>query len=177
MKITIIAGSNRTNATSTALARAVGNRIEAAGHQVSLFDLYKKPIPLYDPDEDYSLHTEVSELSAEVLSADAVVLASPEYHGTMSGVLKNALDHLGFDHFDGKAVLALASAGGAVAVGTLSHIQAVVRNLHGINCPEWISVGGDQRSFGPDGEPVDPKVRARVDKTTAYFLKMAEQLK
>lgn len=176
MNFVVVTGSNRKDASSTRLADAVGRRLASAGHEVNRFDLYEKPVPLYDPDRDYEEEPHVSELYAAFMAADAVVLASPEYHGTMSGVLKNALDHLGFEHFDGKPVLALASAGGAVGVSTLTHIQTVVRNLHGINCPEWISIGGDQRRFGPDGEPSDPKVRARVDKTTAYFMKMALQL-
>ncbi|WP_438448588.1 NADPH-dependent FMN reductase [Gorillibacterium sp. sgz5001074] len=177
MKVIILAGSNRRNATSTKLAEVVGKRIREAGHEAVLFDLYEKPVPLYDPDADYDGEPAVVDLYRGFLEADAVVLASPEYHGTMTGVLKNALDHLGFEHFDGKPVLALASAGGAVGVSTLTQIQAVVRNLHGINCPEWISIGGDQRSFGPDDEPADPKVRARLERTVHYFLRMGQELR
>jgi azobenzene reductase len=176
MKFLILTGSNRRDATSTRLALAVGRRLAAAGQEVNRLDLYEKPVPLYDPDLDYEQDPHVSELYAKFLEADAIVLASPEYHGSMSGVLKNALDHLGFEHFDGKPVLAVASAGGAVGVSTLTHIQTVVRNLHGINCPEWISIGGEQRAFGADGEPSDPKVRTRLDKSTEYFLRLALQL-
>lgn len=177
MNVILLAGSNRRNASSTKLAEAVGRRIREAGHKAELLDLYQMPVPLYDPDADYDGDETMVKLYRGFLEADAIVLASPEYHGSMTGVLKNALDHLGFEHFDGRPVLALASAGGAVGVSTLTHIQSVVRNLHGLNCPEWISIGGDQRSFGPDGEPSDPKVKARLERTVQYFLKMAKELR
>lgn len=176
MNVVILAGSNRKQATSTALAQSVAARIRKAGHTVEFRDLYQDPVPLYDPDADYEQDASVTGLYRSFLTADAIVLSSPEYHGTMTGVLKNALDHLGFEHFDGKAVLAVSSAGGPVGVSTLSNIQSVVRNLHGVNCPEWISIGGEQRSFGPEGEPADAKTKARVDRTVDYFLRLAGEL-
>lgn len=176
MNIVFLAGSNRKDASSTLLARAVAGRMEAAGHTPDFFDLYENPLPLFDPDEDYNGHPGVDLLFSKFLRAHAIVLASPEYHGTVSGVLKNALDFLAYEHFDGKAVLALASSGGGVAFGTLTHIQWIVRNLHGVNCPEWISIGGTERSFRPDGTPSELKVQTRVAKTADYFLKMARQL-
>lgn len=176
MNIIILAGSNRADASSTLLARAVAGRCMAAGHAVELFDLHKKPLPLFDPDEDYTGHPDVDLLHKLFLLAHAIVLASPEYHGTITGALKNALDFLAFEHFDGKAVLALASTGGGAAFGTLTHIQWIVRNLHGINCPEWISIGGAERNFRADGIPAEAKVLSRINKTTDYFLSMARQL-
>ena len=175
MKIAILAGSNRKDATSTQLARYIGKLLEAEGSAVRLFDCFETPLPFYDPDAESTDHPALEELKRTVFEADGVVLATPEYHGSMSGVLKNALDHLGYSQFDSKPVLAVASAGGPVGVSSLNHIQTVVRNLHGINCPEWISIGGDQRSFGPDGEPAHGGTRDRVQKATAYFTAMVRQ--
>jgi NAD(P)H-dependent FMN reductase len=91
--------------------------------------------------------------------------------------LKNALDFLGFDQFDSKAVLAVSSSGGAVGVSPLTHLQTIVRNLHGVNCPEWISIGGENRGFTPDGEPENEKVKERVNKVLAYFVNLALTLR
>lgn len=176
MNVILLVGASRINATTGMLARAVARRIGETGHHPVLFDLYEKPLPLFDPDEDYDQHPEVNELWAQFMLAQAIVLASPEYHGSMSGRLKNALDFLAFEHFDGKAVLTLASAGGSVAFGALAHMQEVVRNLHGINCPERISIGGSERAFRTDGTIVETKIQSRVNKTTDYFLRLAKQL-
>ncbi|MDF2922861.1 MAG: NADPH-dependent oxidoreductase [Paenibacillaceae bacterium] len=176
MNVIVLAGGSRKDASTTRLAGAVAAGIKTAGHQVFMFDLYEKQLPFFDPDLDYDGHPLVNELWTRFMLAHAIVLASPEYHGAMSGRLKNALDYLALEHFDGKAVLAVATAGGSMANGALTNIQAVVRNLHGINCPEWLCVSGGERAFGTDGRLSEGKVQSRADKTTDYFLKLAGQL-
>jgi azobenzene reductase len=158
------------------MARFVGERLKTGGHSVDLWDLYTKPLPFYDPDEEIEPES-VVQLARAVTEADAVVLATPEYHGSLSGVLKNALDYLGEDQFEGKMVLCISSAGGAVGVSSLQHLQVIVRNVHGVNCPEWISVGGEQRRFDDKGEPVHSPLRARVDRVLNTFVKLAEKLR
>ncbi|WP_276352743.1 NADPH-dependent FMN reductase [Cohnella caldifontis] len=176
MKIAIIAGSNRRESASTKMARYIGDRLSSLGHEPNLFDLREKPVPLYDPDADAEPDT-ARELARMVEESDAVVLATPEYHGSVSGVLKNALDYLGADQFDGKMVLSVSAAGGAVGVSSLTQLQVIVRNLHGINCPEWVSVGGDQRRFDEFGRPADERMRIRVDNVLGTFLRMGKQLR
>jgi azobenzene reductase len=176
MIISIITGSNRKHASSTKLARYIEKLLMAAGHEVLFFDLYGKPVPFFDPDSRMNQDENLTELKAIMRQAQAVILSTPDYHGSVSGVLKNALDHLGFDEFDSKAVLAISSAGGAVGISSLTHLQAIVRNMHGIYCPEWISIGADQRSFDAEGEPENLQIKARTNKVLKYFLSMAELL-
>lgn len=142
MKIVIIAGSNRKEATSTILAKALQAQMNLGSVETELFNLYETPLPFYSPDEIFNRHEGVRELQRLLMEADGIILTTPEYHGGMSGVLKNALDHMGQMHFSGKPVLSVSSAGGAVGVSSLQQMQATVRNLHGINSPEWISIGG-----------------------------------
>ncbi|EHB67044.1 MULTISPECIES: NADPH-dependent FMN reductase [Paenibacillus] len=147
MKIVIIAGSNRKEATSTILAKALQAQMNLGSVETELFNLYETPLPFYSPDEIFNRHEGVRELQRLLMEADGIILTTPEYHGGMSGVLKNALDHMGQMHFSGKPVLSVSSAGGAVGVSSLQQMQATVRNLHGINSPEWISIGGSQRNL------------------------------
>lgn len=176
MKVAIIAGSNRSNSTSTRMSYYIAGRLKSGGHTVDLWDLHRKPLPFYVPDEE-SVSESAAELMSIVADADAVVLATPEYHGGMSGVLKNALDYLDTEHFDGKMVLCVSSAGGAVGVSSLQQMQAIVRNVHGVNCPEWISIGGDQRHFDENGEPMHGPVRARVERVLNTFVELALKLR
>lgn len=180
MKIIIIAGSNRKSATSTRLAEHIQLLTQRAGNEVKLFDLYQLPIPFYSPDEAYANHTGLQSFKNLVLEADAIVLTTPEYHSSISGVLKNALDHLGQEHFEHKAVLSVSSAGGSVAVSSLTQLQAIVRNLHGINCPDWISIGGAQRKgfeTSSANNEIEPDVRVRIQRVVEAFLELAELLK
>ncbi|QHW34953.1 NAD(P)H-dependent oxidoreductase [Paenibacillus rhizovicinus] len=176
MRITIIAGATRRESTSALLSAYIANVMREEGHEVTLFDLREKPLPFYD-DDDEEMHPNTSELLDAVFHADAVVLSTPEYHGSLSGVLKNALDYLGKGQFGDKAVMPVCSSGGAVGVSSLQQMQAIVRNLHGINSPEWISIGGSQRQFLPNGSPESEDVRNRVQRTVAYFLQFAAKLR
>lgn len=144
MKIAFLTGSNRKGASSTLLAKSMAKRMEQKQVQSVVFDLAEWQLPLYSPDIDYSNHDGVRRLNRLMQEADGIVLSTPEYHGSISGVLKNALDYLGQSHFAGKPVLSISSAGGPVGVSSLTQLQAIVRNLHGINSPHWISIGGDQ---------------------------------
>ncbi len=146
MKIVLLTGSNRKGASSTILAQTMAKRMEQMQVQASVFDLAEWQLPIYSPDDDYSNHDGVRRLNRLMLEADGIVLSTPEYHGSISGALKNALDYLGQEHFAGKPVLSISSAGGAVGVSSLTQLQAIVRNLHGINSPQWISIGGEGRA-------------------------------
>jgi NAD(P)H-dependent FMN reductase len=174
IRIMMLAGSNRKDATSTQLLCYISRMLVDQGCEVELFDLHEMPVPFYDGDVEEYGDANLERLVRLAHEADGFVLATPEYHGSVSGVLKNALDHLSFQQFDGKVVLSVSSAGGAVGVSCLTHLQAIVRYVHGINCTEWISIGGEQRKFSAQGEPEHPKVKERVAGATKYFVGMIQ---
>lgn len=182
MNIIILAGSNRKNATSTRLGEYAAEVISGQGHEASLFDLYQTPLPFYAPDEKQNEDQNLSDLNTGMLAADAIILSTPEYHGSISGVLKNALDHLSQAHFSGKPVLSISSAGGAVGVSSLLQLQAIIRNLHGINAQEWISIGGAQRrrfeaTFdGYEEFEGSQDIEDRIKRVIGSFLHLAETL-
>ncbi|WJH34541.1 NAD(P)H-dependent oxidoreductase [Paenibacillus sp. CC-CFT747] len=177
MNIFILAGSNRKDATSTQICRYLEKELQARDCETVFFDLYEKPVSFYTPEGYPEGDANLTEMKKAAAAADAIILATPEYHGGMSGVLKNALDHMGGAEFDSKAVLSVSSAGGAVGVSSLQQMQVLVRNVHGINSPEWISIGGDQREFDSSGEPASVAVKERAIRALNYFLQLAGQLK
>ncbi|MCG7384615.1 NAD(P)H-dependent oxidoreductase [Paenibacillus sp. ACRRY] len=182
MKIIVLAGSNRKNATSTRLGEYAVEVMRNQGHEASLFDLYQTPVPFYAPDEKQAEDHNLAKLNSRMLAADAIILSTPEYHGSISGVLKNALDHLSQAHFSGKPVLSISSAGGAVGVSSLLQLQAIVRNLHGINAQEWISIGGAQRrrfeaTFdGYEEYEGSQDIEDRIQRVIGSFLSLAQTL-
>jgi azobenzene reductase len=176
MNVVIITGSNRQGSTSTKLSRYIAAVLTSQGIKAEVYDLHEHPVPFYSPDEDHSGDANLSRLRNMLQQAQGIVLSTPEYHGSISGVLKNALDHLGSHEFSDKPVLSVSSAGGAVGVSSLQHLQTMVRNLHGINCPEWISIGGEQRQFTESGEPANLNVRNRVTRVLTYFIGLVEKL-
>ncbi|WP_199615225.1 NADPH-dependent FMN reductase [Paenibacillus alkalitolerans] len=176
MNIVLIAGSYRQDSTSTKLLRYMAKVLQKKGVEASIVDLREMPVPLYMP---YSEQTDANtaHMIRSVANADGIVLGTPEYHGSVSGVLKNALDYMGSDEFSGKPVLCVSSSGGAVGVSSLTHMQAMVRNMHGINCSEWVSIGGEHRRFTEEGEPEAEAVRTRVDRALDHLIYLTRTLR
>jgi chromate reductase len=91
MRILGISGSLRRDSHNTALLRAAAELLPP-GVELELYDALKT-IPPYDQDDDVEgRDPAVEELKAAIAGADAVLLATPEYNGSIPGVLKNALD-------------------------------------------------------------------------------------
>ena len=142
MLIVGIGGTTR-EASNTELAlRAALAEAQAAGAETRLFggaDLVRQPI--YDPaDEDG--RTLRAELVEAVRQADGLIIASPGYHGSISGLIKNALDGLedlradARPYLDGRAVGLIVTADGPQAGGsTLAALRAIVHALRGWPTP------------------------------------------
>lgn len=87
-----ICGSLRTGSFNHAALRAAG-QLMPAGMQLEIIDL--RGIPLYDQDvQDAGWPPAVMALRERILRADALLIASPEYNFSISGVLKNTIDWL-----------------------------------------------------------------------------------
>lgn len=90
MRILAIAGSLRAGSFNAALARAAREHAPM-GVEVELFDGLGE-LPLYDGDLEGDALPAVAELRERIASADAVLFVTPEYNGSIPGVLKNAVD-------------------------------------------------------------------------------------
>jgi NAD(P)H-dependent FMN reductase len=91
------------------------------------------------------------------------VLGTPEYHGSFSGVLKNALDLMGFDEFEGKMIgLIGVSAGRTGAFEALTSLRNVGRALHAWVVPEQVSIPNAARAFDGRGHLNDPVLEKRL---------------
>ena len=91
MRVLGISGSLRRDSHNTRLLLLAG-RMLPPGAQLELYDGLKA-VPPYDADDDLEpAPAAVADLRAAIEQADAVLIATPEYNGSISGVLKNALD-------------------------------------------------------------------------------------
>lgn len=93
MKIVGIAGSMNKSSTTKQAVAIVLDAAKAAGADIEMIHLADWKLPIYDDREDASTYPEVVHRFVQKISeADGLVIGSPEYHGTMTGALKNALD-------------------------------------------------------------------------------------
>jgi len=97
--------------------------------------------------------------------ADGIILGSPGYHGSISGLVKNALDYTEdmardeWPYFHGRPVGAVATgAGWQGAVATLTALRGIVHALRGWNTPLGVAINTAQPVFDAAGACLDPKI-------------------
>jgi NAD(P)H-dependent FMN reductase len=94
------------------------------------------------------------------------------YHGSYSGVLKNAIDYCGFDEFENTTVGLLAVSGGPFPTPALDHLRVVCRSLHAWVLPYQAAVPQAHTAFDEDGF-TDEDLRQRVRELGARIVEYA----
>jgi FMN reductase len=154
MKIYALSGSLREQS-STALALQLALQgAAAAGAETEFLSLRSLTLPFCDGRSDESSYGgDTARFRAAILEADGLLIGSPEYHGSYTGALKNALDLLGPDQLlKGKVVGLLATARKeAGSMNTLSHLRHVMRWTQAWVLPMQVSIPSAQQAF-TDGE-------------------------
>ena len=106
---------------------------------------------------------DVLRLRGVMREAHGFILGTPEYHGSFSGVLKNALDLMGFQEFSGKIVGLVGVSGGQLgAVNALTSLGMVGRALHAWIYPRMVSIPQAWKYFDRDGQLKDPDLVERL---------------
>jgi len=159
IKVVGLCGSLRSGShTRQALAIALAGAQEM-GARIELLELADLPL-CTGSDAD---HPAVLALKAQVASAAGMIWASPEYHGGYSGVLKNALDHLGFEELEGKMVGLLGVAGGALgATSALNGLRVVARTVRAWALPQQVSIAQPWLMFDEHGQIREAQLAERV---------------
>lgn len=163
MSVVGIGGSTEGGSQSDRALRAVLAAAAGRGAATQLFAAAALDFPAYRPGQPLPLGA--AEYVAAVRAADAVVIASPGYHGTLSGLVKNALDYLEElrvdtrPYLDGRPVGLIAVAlGHQAAVGTLQTLRQITHSLRGWPTPFGLAVNSSQVHIDADG-----RIRAGVD--------------
>ena len=180
MKVLGISGSLRAASTARAALKIALEGAAAAGAAVELLDLRELDLPLYD--EDQARYTPanreaITRLQNAAAAADAFILASPEYHGGPSGVLKNALDHLTGSHFKGKPAGIVTVAGGRVSPVTTAHmLRIILRQLHAYAVPQQVAIPAAEKLLGATGNPAVGELNERLRELGAEVVRLARAL-
>ncbi|MFC3534075.1 NADPH-dependent FMN reductase [Vogesella facilis] len=172
-KILAFAGSARKDSWNKKLVAIAAEGAAMAGAEVTHIDLRDYPTPLYDGDDEseYGMPANVLTLRQLMLEHQGLLLASPEYNGSISPLLKNVIDWAsrpapgsnGPSPFSGKvATLMSASPGGFGGLRGLVHVRAILGNLGVIVLPEQLAIGSAHEAFAADGSMVSDKQRAAV---------------
>ncbi|MFD5409454.1 NADPH-dependent FMN reductase [Streptomyces nojiriensis] len=180
VKVVGIGGSSRPGSTAELGLRVVLAEAARLGAQVSLVGGADLVMPLYDP-RVAACPPQARRLLDEVASADGVVLASPAYHGTVSGLLKNALDYTEELRGDTRPYLS-ERAVGCLSVGmgwqgavtTLAALRDIVHALRGWTTPLGVAINSAAAGFGEDGECTDAHIRQQLTAMAGQVVEFAQ---
>ena len=178
-QVLLICGSARKASHTAALTENVAAVLEKMGAQAIIWNLGDRPLPTADPNfhDDPSKHPDHSVKWLVSLATDAhgFVFASPIYHNSYSGVLKNAIDHLTIRQFLYKPV-GLLSHGANRSTQAVDHLRIVVRGLLGIATPTHICTQNQDYCEALSGkyELSSEDIMIRIKRFSAEFLAFAE---
>jgi FMN reductase len=155
-----IGGTGSATGSTERILRQALNAAEAAGAETLFFDGKALDMPMYSYG---GVRTDPALAMISALRrADGIIIASPGYHGTVSGLIKNALDYvedMAKDervYFEGRAVGLIAVAAGWQATGsTLATLRSITHALRGWPTPMAVAINSAQPVFDSEGALID----------------------
>lgn len=168
VRLLALGGSTRPGSSAERALRLAGSAAAAAGAEVTYLTGRALILPIYDT-ETTDRSTAVLGLVAELRRAEGLLLASPGYHGAVSGLVKNALDYaedLRFDeppYLDGRAIGCIAVAHGwQTSVATLNQLRQVAHALRAWPTPLGCALNDSTSTIGDDHDLTDPDVSRQL---------------
>src|SRR3954464_618205 len=160
LKLLAVAGSMREGSYSLRALTHVLQAAAARGAETSVLDLRLARLPMYSPDAPpTAADGHVRRATEAVGWADAFVLASPDYHGSMSGAMKNFLDYH-WEEFTGK-LFGYLCASHEKGLTVMDQMRTAVRQCYGWSLPYGVAVHGEH-DFGAGEEVTNPRVEKRL---------------
>jgi len=174
IRITGVCGSlNADGATRKALAIALKGAAEYNA-ETSLLELRDFNLVFCGsvPQDEYP--PDVFKLRQTIKNSQGIILATPEYHGSLSGALKNMLDLMSIEEFETKIIGLVGVAGGHIgAVNSLNTLKTICRNLHCWVLPQEVSIANSSQTFNDDGTVKDLEIEERLLNVGRQLVKFA----
>lgn len=147
------------------------------GAVAQLLDLRDYDLPFCMDGTEPDVSPGVRLLRQSVKEANGIILATPNYHGTLSGVLKNALDLMSMSEFEGKVVGLVGVSGGRMGgASTLNTLRAIGRTLHAWVIPSEAWIYNADSAFTEDGQIKDPSSEQRLREVGRKVARLTQML-
>ncbi|MDX2231949.1 MAG: NADPH-dependent FMN reductase [Leptolyngbyaceae cyanobacterium bins.349] len=177
VKIVGFAGSLRPDSYSQLALKIAAERVAAFGAEVEILDLRSLNLPFCDGGDNYPDYPDVERLRQAVREADGLILVTPEYHGSISGVLKNALDLMGFEEFTDKVTGFISVLGGQSNSNALNDLRTITRWVHAWSIPEHVAIGQAWKAFDAAGNLQDEALSKRLDEFAQSLVRNTQKLR
>lgn len=180
-QVLALSGSLREDSVNKKLVLEAANIARQMGASVQVINLKNYDIPFYDGDLESSqgMPEGAKKLREMMKNSQVILIASPEYNGSLSGVLKNALDWASRsekgtpsrDAFAGKKfVIMSASPGGGGGIRGLAHLKAVIENVGGQVIDTQVTVPNAYSAFDSSGSLQVPAAKAQLQQAIRQAL-------
>lgn len=172
-KILAFSGSIREDSLNKKLVLSAANIARQMGATVKIINLNEFEMPFYNADleSQRGQPENAKRLRQLMMQSDAIIIASPEYNGSLSGVLKNAIDWASRDEagkpsrdaFKGKkfAIMSTSPGPGGGARG-LEHLRSIIQDVGGEVVKQQVTVPDGFKAFDEQGNLKDPALREQL---------------
>jgi NAD(P)H-dependent FMN reductase len=178
MHISIFSGSTRINRQSHRVALALNKIINREGvHTAGVLDLAEYDFPMLE--EVLHRHPNppagLADFAAQIRQSDAFIFVSPEYNGSYTAALKNAVDYLKEREFAGKVIgVVSVSAGMLGGIRAALAMQQLVLGISGYPIPQMLPVGQVSQRFDEEGNVLDPLFEKNIHTFLGHFFWLGE---
>ena len=182
-KILAFAGSTRKDSFNKRLAKVALHAAEQAGAETTFIDLHDYNMPLYSKDlhDEQGMPGGVIEFKEMLKSHNGFLIASPEYNGSLTGTLKNAIDWATIKAdgeermacWNGKiAGLVSASPGSLGGIRGLHHLRTILAGIGTFVLPNHLAVGNSTTNLQNDIQITDEKLQQQVENLSAEMVRV-----
>ena len=159
-KVLGISSSMRESSFSATGLKITLEKIKDIGVEVEFLDLRTTNLPMFYSSDNDENKTIISKVTDKVKNSDAFILATPDYHGSMSGSMKNFLDYY-WSEFAGK-LFGYICASHEKGLTAMDQMRTAVRQCYGWSMPYGVSINGEE-DFDGNRNIINENLEARIN--------------
>jgi FMN reductase len=176
-----IGGTTRPHSASERALQFTLSKAREFGAETELLVGPQILLPIYTP-ESAERDATARHLVTVLRRANGIIVSSPGYHGSLSGLIKNALDYAedmrndASPYFEGRAVGLIACANGWQATGaTLTALRSIVHALRGWPTPLGVAINTTEQNFDAEDPLSNPATKKQLSLVAEQVVQFAEQ--
>ena len=164
IKIAALCGSLRKGSYTLEALKLALSGAEEMNVETLLIDLNDYQLGFCDGRKDHSTYSKGTQLLLnEIKTSQGIIIGTPEYHGSFSGVLKNALDFMSFNEFEGKMIGLIGVSGGSMgAASAINSLRFIGRALHAWVIPHQVIIPNAWKYFDANGKLNDSELSEKI---------------
>jgi chromate reductase len=176
--IVIISGTNRPGSNTRKVTAHVEAIYHSLGVKTQLLDLAEMPPEIFSPTSYAKKPPTFKKFTDAILAADGLVIVTPEYNGSVPGILKYFIDMLPFpESFEHRPVCFVGLAAGIWgALRPVEQLQAIFGYRNAYLFPERVFMPGINQLLDGAGQFTSPEIKERLEKQATGFVGFVESL-